>query len=109
MWPLILTFGMQVIPVIPSLVTDVENLFRGKHKAGPQKWLAVEQLLGPIVQQLSTELAALAPPGTKAQDIAKHVSTYTKAVNDATVAFANAVGAFPKAGAPAVPAQPPQS
>jgi hypothetical protein len=109
MWPLILTFGMQVIPVIPSLVTDIENLFRGKKKAGAQKWLAVEQLLAPQVEELSTQIAAIAPPGSKKADIAKHVAQYTRAINDATVAFANAVGAFPSTNAPAVPAQPPQS
>jgi hypothetical protein len=108
MWPLILTFGMQVIPVIPSLVTDVENLFRGKAKQGPAKWLAVEQLLAPTVEELTGKLIAVAPAGTKALDIEKHVKAYTKAVNDATVAFANAVGAFPGSTGTAVPAQPPK-
>jgi hypothetical protein len=107
MWPLILMFVTQVVPVIPSLVTDVESLFRGKQKAGAQKWIAIEQVLSAPIAQLSSELAAVAPAGSKPQEIAKHVAIYTKAINDATVAFANAIGAFPSSTAPAAIGAPP--
>jgi hypothetical protein len=107
MWPLILMFVTQVVPVIPSLVTDIESLFRGKQKAGAAKWIAMEQLLAGPIQQLSTELAAVAPPGTKPELIALHVAVYTKAINDATVAFANGLGMFPTTGTPAAIGAPP--
>jgi hypothetical protein len=107
MWPLVLQFAMQIVPVIPSLVTDIENLFRGKKKSGAQKWIAVETTLAPHIADLAQALAAQAPPGTKVEEISKYVSIYTRAVNDATVAFANSLKIFPHNDQPAIAAPPP--
>lgn len=103
MWPLVLTFIMQVVPVIPSLVTDIENLFRAKPKSGAAKWIAVEQALSQPISDVASQIAAAAPPGTKTEEISAAVAIYTKAVNDATVALANALHVFPHAGTPAAP------
>jgi len=107
MWPLILNFIIQAIPVIPSLVTDIENLWRGKPKAGSQKWLSVEQALSQSISAVAGEVAQLAPAGTKAEEVSAALVIFSKAVNDASVALANTLKIFPHAGAPAVAAQPP--
>jgi hypothetical protein len=111
MWPKVLAFIMQVLPVIPNLVVDVENLFRNQANSGPQKWVAVEQVLSQHIAQTADDIAQLAPAGTKAEDISKAISLYTRAINDATVALANTLGIFPHAGQPptAPPATPPAS
>jgi hypothetical protein len=107
MWPLALTFAMRIIPAIPGLVGSIEGLFRGKKKAGAQKWIAVETVLAPHIADLAQALAVEAPPGTKLEEISRHVSIYTRAVNDATVAFANALHMFPTGDQPAIAAPPP--
>lgn len=94
MWPTILTWVMRVVPVIPSLVTDIENLWRGQPKKGPQKWLGVEQAISGSIQEVASEAAKLAPAGTKTEEITKAVSVFAKAVNDASVELANTLGIF---------------
>lgn len=94
MWPIILTWIMRIIPVVPSLVTDIENLWRGKPKAGAQKWLSVEQALSSSIEEVAQDAAKFAPPGTKAEEISAAVAIFSKAVNDAAVTLANALGVF---------------
>jgi hypothetical protein len=95
MWQVILGLIAQIIPVIPSLVTDAENVFRGKPKTGVQKAAAVINFVAPIIAQVAQDVVNLAPAGTDAAKIANYVEKYTKAVNDATVTLANDLGVFP--------------
>lgn len=101
MWVTILNLIAQILPVIPSLVTDAENVFRSKQKSGVQKAASVINFVAPLIASVAQEVAQLAPAGTDAAKIATVVETYTKAVNDATVALANALGAFPHTAPPA--------
>jgi len=94
---------MRVLPVIPSLVTDVENLWREMPQTGKQKCAAVEQALGGSVSEVVNKLMAAAPQGTKAEDITAAVAVFARQVNDATVQLANALQVFPHA-APTVAA-----
>jgi hypothetical protein len=100
MWQAILMLIAAIIPSVPSLVTDAENVFRGKPKSGEQKAASVIQFVAPIIETTSQAIAQLAPPGTDAQKIANSVNVYTKAMNDATVALANDLGAFPHTPTP---------
>lgn len=106
MWPIALTWIMRVIPVIPSLVTDIENLWRQKPKAGQAKWIAVEQALSGSISDVAQELMGVAPAGTKVEDISAAAAIFAKSVNDASVAFANALHVFPTTAQPAQPAAP---
>lgn len=104
MWPIILNFVALIVPVIPSLVTDIENLWRHKPNSGAQKWISVEQALSGSISEVAQQIAAVAPPGTKVEDISAAVVIFSKAINDATVALANALHVFPHAGQPAIAA-----
>jgi hypothetical protein len=107
MWPILLPWILEIIPRIPSLVTDVEEAFHGKPQAGAQKWSAVEQALSTSISEVTHQLAAIAPAGTNSEEIAAALSTYTKAINDATVELANKLKIFAHAGQPAAtPATP---
>lgn len=98
---------MRILPVIPSLVTDIENLWRHKPGSGAQKWISVEQALSGSVSEVADQLLAVAPAGTKAEDISAAIAIYARAVNDATVALANSLKVFPHGGAePSAPAAP---
>lgn len=92
----ILSFASRIIPVIPQLVTAAEGIFKGRPKSGPSKWLFVEQALAGEIQQIVATAQSLTPSGTKGAEIESVIAKYTKAVNDATVEFFNAVGLFPK-------------
>jgi hypothetical protein len=107
MWPVVLEFIMRAIPVIPSLVTDIENLWRGKPKAGASKWISIEQALSGTIADTAKAVIALAPAGTKPEFVSQQLVIFAKSVNDASVALANALQVFPHAGnSPAVPAPP---
>jgi hypothetical protein len=101
MWAAILNIIGAILPAIPSLVTDAENIFRMKQKSGVQKAAAVINFFAPMVAEGAQAVVALSPPGTNAAKVATAVEKYTKAVNDATVALANDLGAFPHTPAPA--------
>lgn len=109
MWPIALTWIMRILPVIPSLVTDIENLWRHKPNSGAQKWIAVEQALSGSISEVADQLAAVAPADTKPEEISAAVSIYARAVNDATVALANSLKVFPHGAQPAAAAPPPKS
>jgi len=102
MWLKILGWIIIVVPVIPSLVTDIENLWRSTPKSGNKKWLSVEQALSGSISEVASEVAKLAPTGTKAGDVSTAIVIFTKAVNDAAVALANTLQIFPHDGQPAV-------
>lgn|SRR5487761_1889976 len=104
MWPIALAWIVQVLPVIPSLVTDIENMWRHKPKSGAQKWISVEQALSGSIEEVTKAIAAAAPAGTKEADISAAASEFARAVNDASVGLANKLGAFPHAGQAATPA-----
>lgn len=106
MWPIVLTWVMRILPVIPSLVTDIENLWRHKPHAGAQKWISVEQALSGSISEVAEQLMAIAPPGTQVSDITAAISIYSRAVNDATVQLANSLKVFPTSAPPAQPAAP---
>ena len=95
MWQAILGLIAAIIPSIPSLVTDAENIFRGQKKSGPRKAASVVQFVAPLIETVAQDIAKLAPAGTDAQKIANAVNVYAKAVNDATVLLANDLGIFP--------------
>lgn len=95
MWQAILGLIGAIIPSIPSLVTDAENIFRNQQASGPQKAAQVVGFVAPIIEEGAQAVVKLAPAGTQASTIAAAVSKYTKAVNDATVALANDLGVFP--------------
>lgn len=102
MWAIALSWIVQILPVVPSLVTDIENLWRHKPKSGAQKWISVEQALSGSISEVTAAITAAAPAGTKAEDISAAISIFVRAVNDASVALANSLGAFPhSAPAPA--------
>ena len=101
MWVTILNLIAQILPVIPSLVTDAENVFRSKQKSGVQKAASVINFVAPLIASVAQEVAQLAPAGTDAAKIATAVETYTKAINNATVTLANTLGAFPHTAPPA--------
>jgi len=86
---------MRVLPVIPSLVTDVENLWREMPQTGKQKCAAVEQALGGSVSEVVNKLMAAAPQGTKVENVTAAVAIFARQVNDATVQLANALKVFP--------------
>lgn len=108
MWQAVLGLIASIIPSIPSLVTDAENIFRNKQSSGPQKAAQVIGFVAPVIEQGAQAIVKLAPAGTEASKIAAAVNKYTKAVNDATVALANDLGIFPHGGtaAAAAPAAP---
>ena len=95
MWPAIITLIAQILPSIPSLVTDAENIFRSKPKSGVQKAASVINFVAPLIAEVSQTVVNLAPAGSDSAKIASAVELYTKAVNDATVALANDLGIFP--------------
>jgi hypothetical protein len=99
MWPAILNLIAMIVPSIPSLVTDAENIFRTKPKSGTQKAAAVINFFAPLVAETAQAVEKLAPPDTNAAKIATAVEKYTRAVNDAVVVLANELGAFPHATA----------
>jgi hypothetical protein len=101
MWQSILALIAAILPSIPSLVTDAENIFRSKPKSGVQKAASVINFVAPLIASMAGEIARLAPAGTDAAKIATAVETYTKAVNDATVTLANDLGVFPHSSTPA--------
>lgn len=100
MWQAILGLIASIIPSIPSLVTDAENIFHAKQQSGVQKATAVIGFVAPVIQEGAQAIVKLAPAGTEASKIAAAVSKYTKAVNDATVVLANDLGVFPHTTAP---------
>lgn len=105
MFTAVLKWVLQLIPVIPQLVTSIENLFKGQAKAGPQKWIAVEQALSQSITMASTEIAQLAPAGTKAETISNALAVFSKDVNDAFVKLANDLKLFSTSTpAPSAPA-----
>jgi hypothetical protein len=98
MWGVFISWALRILPAIPQLISAVEGVFAGQPASGPQKWLAVEQALSQSISSVAADLAKLAPPGSDPQKISAAVALYTKAVNDATVAFANGVGIFTHSG-----------
>lgn len=90
---------VSVLTALPSLITGVEAAFSNKPKSGPEKWIAVETALSAPISAIAEQIAKMAP-NADAQKIAASVSIFTKAVNDAIVAFFNAVG-WPASAKPA--------
>lgn len=102
MFSTILNFVLTIVPVIPQLVTSIENLFKGTPKSGPQKWIAVEQALSQSISTVSGEIAKIAPAGTTAETISTALVVFSKDVNDAFVKLANDLQLFTHSGQPAV-------
>jgi hypothetical protein len=94
----ILTAVISIISALPNLITGIEAAFGKKSGQGASKWIAVEQALSTPIQNIANSLAASVPNAT-VDKVAAEVSKFTKASNDAIVAFYNAVG-WPT-GAPA--------
>lgn len=106
MWQKILGFVVQVLPVIPSLVTDIERLFANQPQSGVAKAKAVESAIAGSIQDVAAEVAKLAPAGTKPEAIATALSQFTADVNSAFVTLCNDLALFPHAGQPATNAVP---
>ena len=94
MFQTILGFILQVVPVIPSLVTDIENLFRGQPKTGAAKWQSIELALSQSISTVAAEAAKIAPAGTKAETISNALAIFAKDVNDASVKLFNDLKLF---------------
>lgn len=94
MFQAVIGWAMKLLPVIPQLIVSIEQLFRGTPKAGPQKWIAVEQALSQSITLASGEIAQLAPAGTKAETISAALAVFSKDVNDAFVKLANDLKLF---------------
>ena len=107
MFMTILSWVLRVVPVIPSLVTDIENLWRGKPAAGQAKWQAVEQALSQSIQDVTAEITAIAPAGSKPADISKAISIFAKDVNDTFVKLMNDLKLFGHGGQPPATTPPP--
>lgn len=101
MWAVILGWVLKAVTVIPSLVTDIENLWKDRPKSGQSKWISVEQALSGSIGDVAKVAASLSPAGTKAEVIADAVAVFSKAVNDAFVALANELQLYPHNGQPA--------
>jgi len=95
MWLKILGLIAAILPSIPSLVTDAENIFRSQPQSGVEKAASVVAFVSPLIESTSQAIVKLAPAGSDASKIAASVTAYTKAVNDATVVLANDLGVFP--------------
>lgn len=106
MFTKVLQLVLTVIPVIPQLVTSIENLFKGVPKSGSQKWIAVEQALSQTIQTAAGEIAQLAPAGTSADRISTALVVFSKDVNDAFVKLANDLQLFTSSSTPAATAAP---
>lgn len=106
----VFTLVLQLLTGIPSLITAAEAMWQHLPKSGPQKWISVEQGASGLIQSIVQEVLACTP-NAKADSIATAVSKFTKAANDALVAFYNDVGwptaATAPAPAPAAPAPAP--
>ena len=87
----ILTAVIGIISALPNLIAGIEAAF-GKGKGqGASKWISVEQALSTPIQNIANQLAATVP-NAKVDAVAAEVSKFTKATNDAIVAFYNSVG-----------------
>jgi hypothetical protein len=111
MWPLVIGWALNVLPVIPSLVTDVENLWRGHPKAGAQKAATTHNILHPSITNVAQAIATAPGCPLSEGEIARALAAYAQTVSDATVALANKLQVFPHsapaaAGAPVVPVKP---
>lgn len=102
MFAAILAFVINVVPVIPQLVTSIENLFKGQPKAGPQKWISVERAMSQSISMAASEVAKLSPAGTKPEKISLALAVFSKDVNDAFVKLANDLQLFSHGGQPPV-------
>jgi hypothetical protein len=100
MWASIIQLVAGILPIIPSLVTDAENIFRAP-SSGPTKAAQVIAFVTPLIETATTAIVKLAPAGSDQAKIAASITAYTKAVNDATVALANDLGIFPHTTTPA--------
>ena len=101
MFATILAWIGRVLPVIPGLIINIENLFSNKPKSGASKWIAVEQAISGSIEDVASEVAKLAPAGTTAAQISGALAVFSKDVNDSFVRLANDLQLFPHAGKPA--------
>lgn len=101
MFAAILSAVLQIIPILPGLITDIEHLWSNKPKSGSSKWISVEQALSGSIEEAANVAAKLAPAGTKAETISTAIAVFTKDVNDAFVTLANDLQLFSHAGKPA--------
>lgn len=109
MWSAILGYVIKLLPIIPQLVTTIENLWAPKPKAGAQKWISVEQALSGSIADVAQTVASIAPMGTKPEQVSAAIAVFSKAVNDAFVALANDLQLFAhggKAGMNSLPSPP---
>lgn len=102
----ILSWVITVVQVLPSLITDIENLWKNKPASGSSKWISVEQALSQSVQDVANTVAKLSPAGTTADEIAAACAVFAKDVSDAFVKLANDLALFPHGGQPAANAAP---
>ena len=98
----ILSCILQIVPVIPSLATDMENLFRGKPKAGAAKWQSIELALSQSIAEAAAAAAKLAPAGTKTETISNALAVFSRDVNDASVKLFNDLHLFAHGSTPAI-------
>lgn len=90
----VLRYVLPAITALPQLIDGIEKLFAGRPKSGAAKWIAVEQALSGSIVLVANEVAALAPDGTKVDEISAKVAIFTKAVNDAFVKLCNDLGIY---------------
>lgn len=90
----LLKYVIPVITALPELISGIEKLWTGVPKAGAQKWIAVEQALSGSIVAVANQVAALAPDGTKVDEVSAKIAVFTKAVNDAFVKLCNDLGVF---------------
>lgn len=100
----ILAAVLSIVSALPSLITGIEAAFGKKSGQGASKWIAIEQALSTPIQNMANSLAS-SVPNAKVDAVAAEISKFTKATNDAIVAFYNSVG-WPT-GAPATTPTPP--
>jgi hypothetical protein len=91
MFGTILAAVLSIVTALPNLITGIEAAFGKKSGQGSAKWIAVEQALSTPIQNIATQLAN-SVPNAKVDQISSEVAKFTKATNDAIVAFYNSVG-----------------
>lgn len=98
----IVTAIIAIVTALPNLIQGVEAAFGKKSGQGATKWIAVEQALSTPIENFANQLASSVPNAT-VDKVSSSIAKFTKATNDAVVAFYNDVG-WPTTPAPATPA-----
>lgn len=105
MFAAILSAVISIVGSLPQLISGIEAAFGKKSGQGSQKWISIETALSPVITNFASEIAATVP-NAKVDSVAAEIAKFTKATNDAIVAFYNSVGwpvGTPATTAPVVP------